>query len=178
MAWIRSVRELHGIPGWRPSMKVSSVIALVCLEALFVCACGSPADVPPGTSDAEDPGRVEPALVGAKTSWVAPSHAGLYRITIRPEVGGARLGPLHAWLVEVESSAGEPVQPTLLVFDGGMPQHRHGFETSPRVTDSLGPGVFRVDGVRFHMAGSWMIRVDVMGPDGADFATFDVEVGP
>ena len=59
-----------------------------------------------------------------------------------------------------------------------MPQHRHGFETDPRVTDALGDGLFRVDGVRFHMAGVWQLRVDVAGPEGVDFALFDVEVGP
>ena len=59
-----------------------------------------------------------------------------------------------------------------------MPQHGHGFDTQPQVTDQLGPGVFRVDGVRFHMAGSWRIRIDVAGDGVADFASFDVEVKP
>ena len=159
-------------------MKSSSLIVLACLDAAFVWACGSPAEVASSASGGGGRERVEETLAGVAARWSAPSHSGLYRILIRPEAGGARLGPLHSWIVEIESSAGVPVRPTHLVFDGGMPLHGHGFETSPRLTDSLGPGVFRIDGIRFQMAGSWKIRVDVAGPEGADFAIFDVEVGP
>ena len=178
MAWIRSIGELRSRAGSGPSMKSSSGIVLACLEAVFVSACGSPADVLPSASGGEGRERVEDTLAGAEARWSAPSHAGLYRIMIRAEEGGVRLGRLHSWIVEVASRAGEPVRVAYLVFDGGMPQHGHGFETSPRVTDSLGQGVFRVDGVRFQMAGSWKIRVDVAGPEGADFVIFDVEIGP
>lgn len=152
------------------------VVALLALT--FLGACGPATDGAPATGGAADPSRVEAASDASGERWQARTQSGRYRISIRPEVGEPRLGPLHAWIVQVETAAGQPFQPMQLVFDGGMPQHGHGFETSPRVTDALGEGLFRVDGVRFHMAGSWKLRVDTSGPAGADFALFDVEVGP
>jgi YtkA-like len=113
-----------------------------------------------------------------ESAWRATSAAGRFRITIRPEAGSIPIGALHAWIVTVETPEGRPVEVRQLVFDGGMPQHGHGFETKPEVTDRLGPGVFRVDGLRFHMAGSWRIRVDVAAEGVADAASFDVEVRP
>ncbi len=172
MACIRSTRKTRCRAGQGPS---AQVVATIAVALAFVCGCGSATDGSPAAKDTAEAGRVDAAK---GEGWQARSQAGLYRISIRPEQGVPRIGPLHTWLVQVESSAGEPVEPTQLVFDGGMPQHRHGFETRPRVTGSLGVGVFRIDGIRFHMAGAWLLRVDVAGPDGADFALFEVEVGP
>ena len=59
-----------------------------------------------------------------------------------------------------------------------MPQHRHGFVTEPRVTRPLAPGVYLVEGVKFHMGGNWVMRVDLVGDSGADVVEFDVHVAP
>lgn len=108
----------------------------------------------------------------------AVSAGGRYRVGIRPEIGRASIGVLHAWVVEVSLPDGRAADVRELRFDGGMPQHGHGFETVPRVTARLGPAVFRVDGVRFSMAGDWAIRVDIAGAGGVDSASFVVVVGP
>ncbi len=108
----------------------------------------------------------------------AVSADGRYRIGIRPEMGRASIGVLHAWVVDVSLPDGRATDVRELRFDGGMPQHGHGFETAPRVTARLGPAAFRVDGVRFSMAGDWTIRVDVAGAGGVDSASFVVDVGP
>ena len=63
-------------------------------------------------------------------------------------------------------------------MSGGMPQHAHGFETEPRVTRDLGDGEFLIEGVRFHMSGAWTIRLEWVGPAGADVALFAIEVSP
>jgi hypothetical protein len=175
MAYIRPIRNTRCRAWQDPS---TQAVATLAVALAFVCACGSATDRTSTAKDTTEAGRVDVIDAAKAEGWQARSQAGLYRISIRPEQGLPRIGVLHAWLVQVESSAGEPVEPTQLAFDGGMPQHRHGFETSPRVTDSLGDGVFRVDGIRFHMPGAWTLRVDVAGPDGIYFALFDVEVGP
>jgi hypothetical protein len=100
----------------------------------------------------------------------------LYRVAIAPEGGAIPLGTMHAWVVEVATAAGEPFTPTRLAFDGGMPQHGHGFPSAPRVTRSLGTGRFLVEGVKFNMGGDWTLRVEVVGPSGADVAVFHVQV--
>ena len=42
-----------------------------------------------------------------------------------------------------------------------MPAHNHGLPTQPRVKADLGAGHYRVEGMRFHMAGHWEIRVTI-----------------
>lgn len=103
-------------------------------------------------------------------------EAGLYRVAIAPEGGAIPLGAIHSWVVEVATAAGEPFVPARLAFDAGMPQHGHGLTTAPRVTRALGDGRFLVEGVKFHMGGDWTLRVEVVGPSGADVAVFHVPV--
>ena len=103
-------------------------------------------------------------------------ESGLYRVAIAPEGGAIPLRTMHAWVVEVATVAGEPFSPTRLAFDGGMPQHGHGLPSAPRVTRSVGAGQFLVEGVKFHMGGDWTLRVEVVGPSGADVAVFHVQV--
>jgi YtkA-like len=115
-----------------------------------------------------------PPQSGARVERVG--EAGLYRVAIAPENGAIPLGAMHSWVVEVATAGGEPFAPTRLAFDGGMPQHGHGLPTAPRVTRSLGTGRFLVEGVKFHMGGDWSLRVEVVGPPGADVAVFHVRV--
>ncbi len=174
----RSIRKSRWDAGASASLRAFSKIVAVVIVLACAAACDSATDGTLAATDNVEASRVQAKEAAKGEGWQAKSQSGLYRISIRPENGPPRIGALHAWLVQVESRAGAPVVPTQLVFDGGMPQHRHGFETRPRVTDSLGAGVYRVDGVRFHMPGAWTLRVDVAGADGIDFALFEVEVGP
>lgn len=130
--------------------------------ALAVAACGA--------------GEPERAATPAEAPGVTLTDAGHYRVTLTPEAGGIPLGTIHAWVIAVESAAGEVFAPTRLAFDGGMPQHGHGFVTAPRVTRALDGGRFLVEGVKFHMGGEWTLRVEVVGPAGPDVAVFRVQV--
>jgi hypothetical protein len=106
------------------------------------------------------------------------SEAGLYRVALRPEDGQVPLGRMHGWVVHLATRDGETFVPSRLAVTGGMPQHGHGFETTPRATRSLGGGDFLVEGVKFHMPGDWTIRIDLVGPAGPDVAEFVIAVGP
>lgn len=157
-------------------MRASCVRNLVPLGSLLAALLSQGCE---GSSDevaaAQRPPAARAELAAAKPSeWISFSNSGLYRVSIRPEGAGIRLGALQAWIVCVESSAGARFQPARLAFDGSMPQHGHGFETTPRVTHALSDGCYRVDGVRFHMAGEWAIQVELVGPDGPDIAEFAV----
>jgi hypothetical protein len=115
-----------------------------------------------------------PSPLGARVERTGES--GLYRVAIAPEGGAIPLREMHAWVVEVATATGEPFAPERLAFDGGMPQHGHGLPSAPRVTRSLGTGRFLVEGVKFNMGGDWTLRVEVVGPSGADVAVFHVQV--
>jgi hypothetical protein len=152
-----------------------SWVAAIAAIGAFALGWGCAAPIAPESTTADAERTVAPS----RPPFDATSREGVYRIRIWPEDGAPRLGVMQAWRVEVRpASGGEPVALTQLAFDGGMPQHGHGFETRPRATDVLADGVVRVDGVRFHMSGRWSIRVAAAGPLGVDFADFEIEVGP
>ena len=52
-----------------------------------------------------------------------------------------------------------PVSTKLLKVDAEMPEHRHGMNYKPTFT-SMGEGQWRVEGMVWHMAGRWALKVD------------------
>jgi hypothetical protein len=97
-------------------------------------------------------------------------------VTIGPLEGPPRIGPIHEWIVVVRDVEGRPVHPARIAIDGGMPDHGHGLPTRPEVTEHLGDGRYRIEGVRFNMAGAWVWRLVVETPRGTDRVTFDLDV--
>ena len=144
-----------------------------CGLLLLAVACGPVEQPEPG-------GQKLPAApeVNEDPTLLRPTVAGVYRVSLRPAKTEVQVGPLHSWILHLETLDGLPVHPTRIAVDGGMPQHGHGFVTEPRVTGTLGDGDFAVEGVKFHMAGEWSFRFEIVGPEGADVANFLVQVGP
>ncbi len=78
----------------------------------------------------------------------------------------------------LSSPDGTPVSQARIAFDGGMPQHGHGFPTQPRVTREIEPGVYALDGVKFSMTGWWDMRLAIQAGGVADTVVFNVIVEP
>jgi hypothetical protein len=57
--------------------------------------------------------------------------------------------------------------PDAVRVDAVMPEHRHGMNYRPVVV-ARGPGLYRADGLMFHMPGRWEIRFDVVTAAGTD----------
>ena len=89
------------------------------------------------------------------------SKRGLYRVSIVSSIEPIEINRIHEWVVHIETVDGEPVERATLTVVGGMPEHDHGLPTSPRVTAELGNGDYRVQGMRFHMAGEWLIAIAI-----------------
>lgn len=53
-----------------------------------------------------------------------------------------------------------PADAALVRVDATMPEHRHGMNYRPSLK-ALGEGRWRADGLMFHMAGRWELRLDV-----------------
>ncbi len=87
--------------------------------------------------------------------------AGEFVVTYTTPGGKPEINRMHSWVLHVETTAGEPVEGATIEVDGGMPAHDHGLPTRPRVTEELGSGDYRLDGVRFHMAGHWQLVVTI-----------------
>ena len=70
---------------------------------------------------------------------------------------------------------GSDVLDAQVVFQGDMPGHGHGMLREPRSTE-LGDGLYRIDGVLLHMAGRWIVHIDVIEAGRAERSTFTLDV--
>lgn len=89
------------------------------------------------------------------------------RVSYSTPAGPPVINRMHSWILHIESSDGEPVENAEIIVNGGMPEHDHGLPTQPRVTEELGGGDYRLDGMRFHMRGYWEIEVTVVTREGS-----------
>jgi len=83
---------------------------------------------------------------------------------------------IHGWELVVLTAGGEAVTGAEITVDGGMPAHDHGLPTRPRVTEELGGGRYRVEGLRFHMGGIWEIVVTIEAAGRRDTVTISIEL--
>jgi hypothetical protein len=104
------------------------------------------------------------------------SSQGRFVVAMLPPAAGPAINQMHAWQVKLATPQGEPVSRAEIAFDGGMPQHGHGFPTRPRVTREIAPGVYALEGMKFSMTGWWDMRLAIQAGDVADTAVFNVVV--
>ena len=149
-------------------------VLVVLGTAILVWACDS--NFRPQTPVGAASDEVE--LASQALILEAPSEGGLYRIRTRPAELPLKLHQMHDWIVGIELIGGSSEIPTAVRFDGGMPSHRHGFVTRPRVTRNLGGGEFLVEGVKFHMPGDWILQITVESRGATDQTRFPLRVGP
>lgn len=99
----------------------------------------------------------------------ASSTGGLYQVTVESP-GDLVMNVLENWVVTIRDSKGQPVDNATISIDGGMPSHGHGLPTAPAVTEKLGDGRYRVEGVKFNMSGSWELDLEIVAAPGTDSA--------
>ena len=98
----------------------------------------------------------------------------LFVASFAPERGVVRQGELQSWLLTLKTKAGVPVEGAAIAISGGMPLHSHGLPTSPQVTDYLGEGRYRIEGLKFTMSGWWQFRFAISSGAGSDTVLFNV----
>ena len=102
------------------------------------------------------------------------TEAGHYSVTITPENADYQRNTLHAWIATITTPDGTPVEGAEISIDGGMPQHGHGLPTSPQMTESLGDGRYKIEGVRFNMRGWWEFKLAITAEDVSDHISFNL----
>jgi len=95
------------------------------------------------------------------------SEQGQYRLGYSSAEVPLPLNRIHQWTLRLYTATGEPVADALLLVTGGMPVHNHGLPTAPTVT-ALGNGEYRLQGLRFHMQGLWVLTVQISHGDSRD----------
>jgi hypothetical protein len=103
------------------------------------------------------------------------SASGRYVATLEP-ARPLRTRQMQTVRVIVRDAEGHAMDEARISIDGGMPQHGHGLPTRPRVTRSLGDGIYEIEGVRFNMGGWWEFKLAIAGARGADTVTFNLDL--
>ncbi len=145
---------------------------MLLLWALLAC------DVPT-SAPAEPAAPVAPGVAGAAPVATA---AGRYRVAWSADPAPIPFNTLFAIRTVLTDPSGAPVPDGVVLVDATMPQHGHGMPTHP-VPDPgscpagvVGPadgcvhpgGVYRTEGMKFHMPGEWVLHFQVDGPAGPD----------
>lgn len=91
-------------------------------------------------------------------------------VSYRPVDGAIASGAFFELDVAVCTADGAPG--TLTAVDATMPAHGHGMNYKPVVTETA-PGRYRVEGLMFHMTGSWQFRFDAEADGKAVTLTVD-----
>lgn len=104
------------------------------------------------------------------------SERALFRGTIKPAGDSIPRGKLQTWTLHLETSSGAMVDSATITVDGGMPQHGHGLPTKPLVTRHLGQGDHLVEGMKFNMAGWWVVKFRVGTGADADTLVFNLKL--
>jgi hypothetical protein len=130
---------------------------------------------PAATSEATEPvPPSDPTATSSERDYGISqiSDQGLFRVSYTAEE--IQINQMHEWTIHVETADGEPVENAQITVDGGMPEHGHGLPTVPQVTDYLGDGDYRVEGVRFQMQGWWIVTFHIDADGVTDTVTFNL----
>jgi hypothetical protein len=109
-----------------------------------------------------------PPVRAEQSEWI--SERGIFAVSFESSLDPIVINQMHSWVLQI-TAEGDPVLDAELVIIGGMPAHDHGLATSPRVTEELGEGRYRLDGLRFHMHGDWEILIEIEADGTTDFVT-------
>ncbi len=88
------------------------------------------------------------------------SERGTFKVSFEVD-DPVEINKIHSWVLFIQTMSGDPVTTADISVAGGMPLHDHGMPTRPRVTENLGDGRYRLEGLRFHMNGQWEVSVTV-----------------
>ena len=149
--------------------KIPTVLMLAMLAAATTLTGCSHAMMMIHGTGAKRPAATEFGL-GPRTS-----DGGRYVATLEP-ARPLRPRQMQTVRVLVRDADGRPIEEAQISIDGGMPQHGHGLPTRPRVTRSLGDGIYEIEGVRFNMGGWWEFKLAIAGSSGTDTVTFNLNL--
>jgi hypothetical protein len=102
------------------------------------------------------------------------SARGIYLVSIEPELIPVQQNVLHSWFLTLSTPDGTAVEDARITVDGGMPRHGHGLPTKPQVTQYVGDGRYKIEGVRFSMTGWWELKFAISAAPGDDDVVFNL----
>jgi hypothetical protein len=121
-------------------------------------------------------GRGEPAPADLDYSTTRLSENGTFNVSYTSSTAAVPVNQMHEWTLHVETADGEPVENATITVNGDMPEHGHGLPTKPQVTEYLGNGDYRVEGVKFQMAGWWVMDFTITADGQTDAVRFNMQL--
>lgn len=113
-------------------------------------------------------------VTGMKT--VFQDRPGMYKGKFFYEKEKAPLKEDHSWLLYLEDSKGTIMEGAKIYIDGINEDAGRGFASPPVISEYLGNGHYRVDGINFSVGGTWTMRFQVIWEGIVDILSFEIEV--
>lgn len=98
------------------------------------------------------------------------------QISIFSQIAPLEINQIHSWLLRLTDPQGRPLNGATIEVVGGMPEHDHGLPTQPQITAETEPGVYLLEGVRFHMPGKWQMTISIQHNTTTDTALLDFQL--
>ena len=113
-----------------------------------------------------------PSPVTSTSRW---SEKRLFDVSYTATPSPVPLLATHTWTVTIADDKGRPVRDATVTVLGGMPEHDHGFPTTPQVKP-LGDGRYLVEGIKFHMPGAWVVILRIQAGANGDSVRFELHL--
>jgi YtkA-like len=101
-----------------------------------------------------------------------------YSVTLKSMVYPIRLNEIHNWLFHLETSDAKNIEDAKIHIVGGMPEHGHGFPTTPSVSKHIGNGNYTIEGIKFNMYGLWAMELSIASSNGFDKVRYLLKITP
>jgi YtkA-like len=101
-----------------------------------------------------------------------------YSITLKSAVYPIRLNEIHNWILHIETLDAKIIEDADIRIAGGMPEHGHGFPTTPSVSKHLGHGNYKIEGIKFNMYGVWAMEFSIASSAGFDIVRYLLKIKP
>jgi hypothetical protein len=116
------------------------------------------------------------AVVTAAPGWRHTSERGFFVINLKPLSDKISVGKFQDWELRVQDANGSDVHPARIALAGGMVAHGHGLPTQPQVTEYLGDGRYRIEGMKFNMMGDWVLVISIVTPTEQDRVNLNISL--
>ena len=113
----------------------------------------APATSPAPAAPAVSAAPASPAASAVSSAWTLERR---YEVSWSSNPSPVPLLVFHEWTLALRDAGGREVDGATVEVRGGMPEHDHGLPSVPVVTP-LGGGRYRIEGLRFHMPGAWVL---------------------
>jgi hypothetical protein len=139
-----------------------ALFVLMLLLSLTACALTAGTDGRQSSSSEKD------------VSTERVSDNGLFLVRYQSDLQPAAINQMHTWVLHIDNTDGQPVEQAVIRIGGGMPDHGHGLGTAPQVTEELGGGDYRVEGIKYSMPGWWTMTFEITAAGQTDSVTFNL----